>query len=252
MIYIIYIFIVIFFSLCIDINPILWYSFIDTCISITLFDWIRTMKDITGISVPTVRRLPLYMAILKEVKTSNEYISSTLISDRLSLEQIQVRKDLASIGVTGHPAVGFKVAELITAIEQLLGWDNMRDAILVGVGNLGHALLGYEGFAHYGLNIVAGFDTNPEKIDTHAHGKPILDLSQMASLIGRLHIQIGILAVPGISSQNTAQQMVQAGIQAIWNFTPVKLSLPESIIVEQVDLAASLAVLSSKLKARHS
>lgn len=210
------------------------------------------MKDLNGISVPTVRRLPLYMGILKELKSNSEYISSTFISDRLGLEQIQVRKDLASIGVIGQPAIGFRVNELITAIEQLLGWDNMRDAILVGVGNLGQALLGYEGFGRYGLNIVAGFDTNPDKIDTHIHGKPILDLQQMPSLIGRLHIQTGILAVPGAVSQNTAEQMVRAGIQAIWNFTPVKLNLSESIIVEQVDLAASLAVLSSKLKARHS
>jgi redox-sensing transcriptional repressor len=192
------------------------------------------------------------MGILKELKSNSEYISSTFISDRLGLEQIQVRKDLASIGVIGQPAIGFRVNELITAIEQLLGWDNMRDAILVGVGNLGQALLGYEGFGRYGLNIVAGFDTNPDKIDTHIHGKPILDLQQMPSLIGRLHIQTGILAVPGAVSQNTAEQMVRAGIQAIWNFTPVKLNLSESIIVEQVDLAASLAVLSSKLKARHS
>ncbi|MBN2513042.1 MAG: redox-sensing transcriptional repressor Rex [Sedimentisphaerales bacterium] len=207
------------------------------------------MKELTSVSVPTVRRLPLYMAILKEIEPTTQYVSSTLISDRLNLEQIQVRKDLAGIGVTGQPAVGFNVRELIEAIEQLLGWDNMRDAILVGTGNLGQALLGYDGFARYGLNIIAAFDSNPEIIGMKIHGKPVFDIEVLSSLTERMHIQIGILAVPSKVAQQVADALIEAGIHAIWNFTPVKLNVNNNIIVEQVDLAASLAVLSSKLKA---
>lgn len=207
------------------------------------------MKELTSVSVPTVRRLPLYMAILKEIEPASEHVSSTLISDRLGLEQIQVRKDLAGIGVTGQPAVGFNVRELIGAIEQLLGWDNIRDAILVGTGNLGQALLGYDGFARYGLNIVAAFDSNPEIIGMKIHGKPVFDIEVLSSLTERMHIQIGILAVPGKVAQQVADTLIEAGIHAIWNFTPIKLNVDSNIIVEQVDLAASLAVLSSKLKA---
>ncbi|HML73460.1 MAG TPA: redox-sensing transcriptional repressor Rex [Anaerohalosphaeraceae bacterium] len=207
------------------------------------------MKELTSVSVPTVRRLPLYMAILKEIEPTSEHVSSTLISDRLGLEQIQVRKDLAGIGVTGQPAVGFNVRELIGAIEQLLGWDNIRDAILVGTGNLGQALLGYDGFARYGLNIVAAFDSNPEIIGMKIHGKPVFDIEVLSSLTERMHIQIGILAVPGKVAQQVADTLIEAGIHAIWNFTPVKLNVSDNTIVEQVDLAASLAVLSSKLKA---
>ncbi len=207
------------------------------------------MKELTSVSVPTVRRLPLYMAILKEIEPASEHVSSTLIADRLGLEQIQVRKDLAGIGVTGQPAVGFNVRELIGAIEQLLGWDNMRDAILVGTGNLGQALLGYDGFARYGLNIVAAFDSNPEIIGMKIHGKPVFDIEVLSSLTERMHIQIGILAVPSKVAQQVADTLIEAGIHAIWNFTPIKLNVDSNIIVEQVDLAASLAVLSSKLKA---
>jgi len=207
------------------------------------------LKELTSVSVPTVRRLPLYMAILKEIEPASEHVSSTLIADRLGLEQIQVRKDLAGIGVTGQPAVGFNVRELIGAIEQLLGWDNIRDAILVGTGNLGQALLGYDGFARYGLNIVAAFDSNPEIIGMKIHGKPVFDIEVLSSLTERMHIQIGILAVPGKVAQQVADTLIEAGIHAIWNFTPIKLNVDSNIIVEQVDLAASLAVLSSKLKA---
>ncbi|MGH2270746.1 redox-sensing transcriptional repressor Rex [Anaerohalosphaeraceae bacterium U12dextr] len=209
----------------------------------------QTLKELTSVSVPTVRRLPLYMTILKEIESSSEHVSSTLIADRLGLEQIQVRKDLAGIGVTGQPAVGFNVRELIGAIERLLGWDNMRDAILVGAGNLGQALLGYDGFARYGLNIVAAFDSNPEIIGMKIHGKPVFDIELLSSLTERMHIQIGILTVPGKVAQPVADMLIKAGIHAIWNFTPVKLSVSDNTIVEQVDLAASLAVLSSKLKA---
>lgn len=207
------------------------------------------MKELTSVSVPTVRRLPLYMAILKEIEPASEHVSSTLIADRLGLEQIQVRKDLAGIGVAGQPAVGFNVRELIGAIEQLLGWDNMRDAILVGTGNLGQALLGYDGFSRYGLNIVAAFDSNPEIIGMKIHGKPVFDIEVLSSLTERMHIQIGVLAVPGKVAQQVADTLIEAGIHAIWNFTPVKVNVNNNIIVEQVDLAASLAVLSSKLKA---
>jgi redox-sensing transcriptional repressor len=139
------------------------------------------------------------------------------------------------------------VAELIDAIEQFLGWKNTSDAFLVGAGSLGSALLGYEGFKEYRLNVLAGFDANPVKIGTHIHGKEIFAMDKLPDLIRRMHVLIGILTVPAAAAQQVADVLVGAGIRAIWNYTPVQLQVPDGVIVEDVKLAASLAVLSSRL-----
>jgi redox-sensing transcriptional repressor len=202
-----------------------------------------------GVPIPTIRRLPSYLRVLQEAaKESKEYISGTVIANALQLEPIQVRKDLAMTGITGRPGVGFVVKDLILAIESFLGWHNTHDAIIIGAGSLGDALAGYEGFGEYGLNIVAAFDNNPLKIGKQLHGKTIFHIDQMIDLVGRMHILIAILTVPGHVAQDAANLAVMAGIKGLWNFTPTKLEVPGHIIVEKVDLAASLAVLSKKLE----
>lgn len=204
----------------------------------------------SGVSLPTIRRLPLYASILFNARDNNQTtISSSFIAKELSLEPIQVRKDLAGIGITGQAGVGFPVLQLIEAIEKFLGWDNTSDAFVVGAGHLGTALAGYEGFKKHGLNIIALFDSDESKIGSMIHDKEVFDIDRMRHLTERLCVSIGILAVPAEVAQVTTNLMVDAGIKAIWNFTPTKLLVPNGIIVERVDLAASLAVLSSKLTA---
>ena len=202
------------------------------------------------VSLPTIRRLPLYASILLNARDNNQTnISSSYIAKELNLEPIQVRKDLAGIGITGQAGIGFPVLELIKAIEKFLGWDNTSDAFIVGAGHLGAALAGYDGFKKHGLNIIALFDSDDSKIGSKIHDKEVFDIDRMRHLTERLGVLIAILAVPAEVAQVSANLMVDAGIKAIWNFTPAKLLVPKGVIVERVDLAASLAVLSSKLTA---
>jgi len=204
-----------------------------------------------SVPLPTIRRLPMYFSLLQRAAQENQTaVSSSQLAGALGLEAIQVRKDLESIGVTGQPRVGFPVAELIQAIERFLGWDNVTDAFIIGAGHLGTALAGYRGFEKHGLNVVALFDNDPRKVGQTIHGKEVLHVDKLDNLANRLHVHIAILTVPAEVAASIAQLAIDAGIQAIWNFTPAKLIVPEGIILERVDLAASLAVLSSRLAAR--
>ncbi len=197
---------------------------------------------------PTVRRLPSVLQYLKRMKNEGlSHISSAKIAEALDLESIQVRKDLQVTGLSGQPGVGFEIEALIEAIERFLGWDNNRDAFVVGAGNLGAALSGYSGFSDYGLNIAALFDVNDDKVGMAIHGKEVFHTDRLIDLAWRMHVKIGILTVSADAAQKTAELMVDAGIRAIWNFTTVNLDLPATIAVEKVDLAASLAVLSKRL-----
>ena len=198
--------------------------------------------------VPTLRRLPLYLRVLRKMQEQGEtYASGTVVAKALQLDPIVVRKDMAMTGVTGRPRLGFPVDELVTAIEAFLGWTNMTDAFLCGVGSLGRALLGYDGFEQHGLSIIAAFDIDPAKVNTTERGVPIYPLQKLPAMIKRMNVQLGILTVPAEAAQTTAETMVGAGIRGIWNFTPVKLTLPEHIVIQRVDLASSLAVLSHRL-----
>jgi len=201
-------------------------------------------------NLATVKRLPLYLRFLRQLKDSGrEIVSSTYIGEHLKLEPIQVRKDLAVTGIVGKPKVGYFIPSLIQAIEEFLGWDNNTDAFLVGAGNLGSALLGYQGFARHGLNIVAAFDTDESKIGTHIHDKDVLPLDKLSDLVDRMHITMGIIAVPAEAAQSVADLMIAAGITAIWNFAPVHIDVPNNIVVQNEDLASGLAVLSVKAAA---
>jgi redox-sensing transcriptional repressor len=200
------------------------------------------------VPLPSVRRLPTYLRLLYGLKArGREVVSCTYIAEDLGLVSVQVRKDLAMTGIVGRPKVGYHVAELIDAIECFLGWKNTADAFLVGAGGLGSALLGYEGFKEYHLDVLAGFDIDSAKIGTKIHDKEIFPLEKLPDLVHRMHVLIGILTVPASAAQQAADLMVRAGIRAIWNYTPVKLQVPDSVIVEDVKLAASLAVLSNRL-----
>ena len=148
--------------------------------------------------VPTVRRLPLYLRVLRQMEEENqETASCTRIAEALELTSIQVRKDLAMTGAVGRPKIGFEVRPLIKAIEDFLGWNNTKEAFLIGAGHLGTALLKYQGFADCGLKILAGFDVDEEKVGTEIAGKRIFPLSKLQDLTRRMHILIGVLTVAG-------------------------------------------------------
>lgn len=197
-----------------------------------------------------VKRLPSYLQLLRVLQAEgHEFVSGTVLASVHALEPVIVRKDLAITGIRGIPRIGFRVNELIPAIERFLGWDNQTKAILVGVGNLGAALLGYRGFADFGFQIVAAFDTDPRKVGRWVHACKVMPPDKMGRLVKRSDVALGVLTVPGAVAQEAADVMVRAGIRGIWNFTPVKLRVPDGVATEKEDLAEGLAVLSRRLRA---
>ena len=206
-------------------------------------------KEMATVSKATIGRLPAYHRYLKEKQAEGERtISSTAIAEDLHLNAVQVRKDLALISsVAGKPKRGFDVEDLIADIDRFLGYDNVSDAVLVGAGGLGSALVGYGGFKNYGLNIVAAFDSSPSLVGTTLHGVHVFDVGELTRLVRRLNVRIGILTVPKEAAQGAADALVSGGVRAIWNFAPVHLSLPADIAVKNEDMAASLAILSKRL-----
>ncbi|MDR3192845.1 MAG: redox-sensing transcriptional repressor Rex [Treponema sp.] len=202
-------------------------------------------------AAPSVRRLPSYLLTIRQLQSEGcEYISGTYIAQELNLEPIQVRKDLSITGIIGKPKKGYPVDSLIGAIEHFLGWDETQDAVLVGVGNLGTALLGYEEFRLHRLNIVAAFDTNPRKIGSRIHGVPVLSVDTLDIQIGGFGVKTAILTVPSPFAQETADRLVKAGIEAIWNFTNTKLKAPEHVVVQKEDLSSGYAMLCVMRRAK--
>ncbi len=203
----------------------------------------------TGISDITLRRIPRYLNYVKQLKSEGRtHVSASRIGEILGVHHTQVRKDLAMAGLVGIPKVGHKIEDVIPVLESFLNWDNISDAFLVGAGNLGAAIMGYNGFQKTGIKIVAAFDTDVRKVGKEISGVEILPIHKFPSLAERMHIHIGIITSPADTAQDIADMMVENGIQAIWNFAPIPLKVPEDIIVENVDLYSSLAVLSKKLK----
>jgi redox-sensing transcriptional repressor len=195
-------------------------------------------------AAPSVRRLPSYLHLIRQLeREGGDYISGTLIAQELNLEPIQVRKDLAITGITGKPKKGYPVEALINAIEHFLGWNSPRNAVLAGAGSLGTALLGYQEFQRHGLNIIAAFDKNPQKIGTVIHGVPILPADTMDTQVRSFGIKTAILTVPSPFAQETANLLITAGVEGIWNFTNVKLKVPGNVVVQKEDLSSGYAML---------
>lgn len=202
-----------------------------------------------GVPEPTLRRLPTYCHFLRRLAQDGaDVVSCRQIGDALHLDPTQIRKDLAYAGVAGRPKVGYPVPELLAGVENFLGWNNTQQAILVGAGSLGTALLGYKAMDRNGVRIVAAFDTSPDKTFQAIHQVKVLPMRKLVDLVGRMQIHVGILTVPAESAQTVCDLMVQAGIRAIWNFAPVALKVPDTVIVQNENLFSSLAVLSSRLQ----
>ncbi|MDF2512285.1 MAG: redox-sensing transcriptional repressor [Herbinix sp.] len=203
-----------------------------------------------AVTTQALHRMPYYiqqLRVLQEQKT--ETVSAPKIAELLNLNEVQVRKDFAAVYSTkGKPKMGFLVTELLASMEELLGYNNANEAVIVGAGSLAQAIMAHEGFQDYGLKIVAAFDVNTERIGSDINGIKVLPADKISNLCRRMKIHIGIITVPAVQAQVVCDQLVAGGILAVWNFAPVHLSVPDHILVQNENLAASLAVLSNHLK----
>jgi redox-sensing transcriptional repressor len=198
-------------------------------------------------SVPkaVVSRLSLYLRELQHLlRDGQETTSSTQLGRLLGFTDAQVRKDLAYFGQFGYPGIGYRCDELVAAIKRILGTNREWPIALVGLGNLGRALLGYRGFGEQGFRVVAGFDVDPHKIGSVIEGVPVFAIDQLSQVVRDKGIRLAIIAVPSPAAQAVADQVIQAGIEGVLNFAPVTISLPKEISSVGVDLAIELEQLS--------
>ncbi|HZK01234.1 MAG TPA: redox-sensing transcriptional repressor Rex [Anaerovoracaceae bacterium] len=208
-------------------------------------------KGSYAISKQLLQRLPLYLNYLKEFADRKGHISAPVVAGAMKLNEVQVRKDLASVSSKGgKPKTGFAVEQLIRDIEKFLGYDNVDEAVIAGVGRLGSALLSYRAFDEYGLKILMGFETDKTLVKTNIDGKQILHIDRLADVCKRLKVHIGIITVPAPEAQAVCDKMIAGGILAIWNFAPVHLSVPDHVVVQNENMATSLVLLSKHLAQR--
>ena len=202
----------------------------------------------SNVTKATLGRLPQYLQFLNGLPPGQyDHISATTIAKMLSLGEVQVRKDLAAVSRLGKPKVGYRTSELISDLEDALGCKKLTPAILVGAGKLGRALLDYNGFEEYGVQITAAFDCNEQVLRMNKTSKEILPISSLKKYCTENGIRIGIITVGSGSAQDVCDQMLEAGITAIWNFAPCQLKVPDNVLVEQENLALSLAYLNSQI-----
>lgn len=201
------------------------------------------------IPIQTLRRLPVYLHYLKSIRQNCPNISATAVADAFGLNDVQVRKDLGAASGSGRPKTGYNTEELIEQLEECLGCRSVTKTVLVGAGNLGKALLSYDGFSDYGLDVIAAFDTDSTLTGTLISGKPVLPMEDLEVVCTEKKIHLGIITVPVAAAQSVCDQLISFGIRAIWNFAPTILKVPKGVLVENENLASSLAVLSQHLQA---
>ena len=209
---------------------------------------IHTRKNTEKIPEPTLRRLPWYLSNAKLMREKGEkYVSSTQISKQINIDASQIAKDLSYVDIAGRTRVGYDIDLLIQVLEDFLGFTNMHKAFLFGVGSLGAALLRDSGLHHFGLEIVAAFDVNPELVGKDLNGIPIFHSDDFEAKMKEYDVNIGVLTVPINIAQEITNKMVDGGIKAVWNFTPFRIRVPENIVVQNTSLYAHLAVMFNRL-----
>ena len=205
-------------------------------------------KEADKVPEPTLRRLPWYLSNIKLMKEKGEqYVSSTQISKEINIDASQIAKDLSYVNISGRTRVGYNIDALIEVLESFLGFTNMHKAFLFGVGSLGGALLRDLGLRHFGLEIVAAFDINPELVGKDLGGIPIFHSDDFEAKMKEYDVNIGVLTVPINIAQEITNKMVDGGIKAVWNFTPFRIRVPENIVVQNTSLYAHLAVMFNRL-----
>lgn len=202
------------------------------------------MANSAEISVTCLQRFPIYLNYLRALGGEG-FISSGAIARALGMGEVLVRKDLALTAAQGKTRVGYKASELIAALEDFLGCNRIKSAVLVGAGELGSALLGYGGYKNYGIEIVAAFDRDEVVVGKEVGGKPVYHVDEMTDRIKELGAALAIVCVPAKEAQKVAEKLCGSGIKAILNFAPTQLRLPDGVEVRDMDVAANLAILSS-------
>ncbi len=200
------------------------------------------------VSEPTLKRLPGYLFFLEKVREEGLInISAPTIGNALKCDPTQVVKDLSVTGIKGKPRVGYNTYELCHALEEFLGFNHVNEAFLVGAGNLGNALMSYQEHQTLGIKVIAAFDVSKEKIGQHIGGIHVLEYNKLFHLSNRLEVKIAILTTPNEVAQEVAEDLVNCGIKAIWNFTLTNLNLPDNIIVQNTSMSSFAAVLLRRL-----
>ena len=213
-----------------------------------LMDFTRP-TDFRSIPEPTLRRLPWYLAYLKlEADQGAEFISSTQIAKAINVSASQIAKDLSLVNVAGKTRVGYDVKELVDVLEGFLGFKSVHRAFIFGVGSLGAALLHDRGLSQFGVEIMAGFDVNPELVGKAVNGLPVYHINDFQKIQDEMNVSIGILTVPVDKAQQVAEMMVEGGIKAVWNFTPFRIRMPQHIVVQNTSIYAHLAVMFNRLE----
>lgn len=200
-----------------------------------------------GISKATLGRIPMYLDLLRDLPEERyEHISATTIARKLSLGEVQVRKDLASISGAGKPKLGYITSELIENLENSLGCNNYALAVLVGAGKLGKALLDYDEFEKFGIKIAAAFDSNDKEISITGKIK-VKPINEFEDFCKSRNIQLGIITVGAGSAQAVCDKMVECGITGILNFAPCSPHVPDGVVIQNENLALSLAHLKNQI-----
>lgn len=201
----------------------------------------------TEISRPALGRIPMYLRFLRGLPLSIENISSTVIAKELGLGEVQVRKDLGALCGSGKPKVGYQRKELIESLEKFMTGDKV-DAVIVGAGRLGKALLDYSGFEDFGISVLAAFDKKAEKNTVSEGGKPILPMTEFSDFCKAHKVGIGIIAVPADAAQSVSNLFYENGVRLMWCFAPCQLYKPADAVIQYENLALSLAHLKMQIK----
>jgi len=204
-----------------------------------------TMSDHPRIPKPTALRLSLYLRELHErIQSGRDRVSSKVLGDALGLTDAQVRKDLACFGQFGQPGVGYRASDLRERIRHIMGRDRGWNLAIVGVGNIGRAILAYRRFREDGFQFVAAFDRSPQVVGQTIAGVRVLPMESIATEVRSKRVDIGVIATPGDAAQEVADRLVDAGIEGILNFAPRRLTVPSRVCVGAVDLTVALEQLA--------
>ena len=201
---------------------------------------------------PTIRRLPWYLSYVRMLDNLHvDYVSSTQISKELNVQSSQIAKDLSFLNIRGKTRIGYEVHSLVTELEDFLGFNQHHDAVVIGTGSLGTALMQDHGLEHYGLNIVAGFDVRDEVIGQQLGGVPVFAIDQLQAWQAKHHIPIAILTVPVERAQEAADLAIASGVTALWNFTPYRIKAPENVVIANTSIYAHLAIIYNRMQGQN-
>lgn len=209
----------------------------------------KNNENQTILPEPTIRRLPWYLSYVRMLDNLHvEYVSSTQISKELNVQSSQIAKDLSFLNIRGKTRIGYEVKSLIMELEDFLGFNREHDAVVIGTGSLGTALMQDHGLEHYGLKIVAGFDIRPEVIGKHLGGLPVYDINELAAWLREHPVSIAILTVPVENAQEIADLVIASGMTALWNFTPYRIKAPEDVVIANTSIYAHLAIIYNRMQ----